>query len=307
MPQRLLPAHLAPKGRAIHPSLERRGLSGPSTVTLQSTGQLFEGTLNRNIQYRDQAGNLYLLRVPKQETPIKADLAVKYPEQGFAPPRGFHRYRSIAEQFTFMKQALAAGLEVLEPTAIARDATTMIVPFLQEAIPLDVYLHSGRTEAVPAVLDNLLAAHQKGLVFGDRWGTNTLVIPEGMKEIDFDIAFEGSRAKEFELGKLLYHIVHFSSERDTVLTVLHNHFEQHKAVYTQQYNLPMVRLFIANHFKMYGGKQTVAIDTIKELGNPPVNAEQVALLLTALAEACDSGEQPSVMPAHLPLTVGRCR
>jgi hypothetical protein len=33
---------------------------------------------------------------------------------------------------------------------------------------------------------------------------------------------------------------------------------------------------------MYGGNQTVAIDTKKELGNPPVNAEQVALLLTAL-------------------------
>jgi hypothetical protein len=252
------------------------------TVTLQSTGQLFEGTLNRHIQYRDPAGNLYLLRVPKQETPIKADLAVRYPAQGFAPPHGFHRYRSIAEQFTLMKQALAAGLEVLEPTAIAGDATTMIVPFLRQAIPLDVYLHSGRTEVVPAVLDNLLAAHQKGFVFGDRWATNTLVIPGGLKEIDFDIAFEGSRAKEFELGKLLYHLVHFSTERETVVRVLHNHFDQQKAVYTQQYHLPLVRLFLVNHFKMYGGNQTVAIDTKKELGNPPVNAEQVALLLTAL-------------------------
>lgn len=252
------------------------------TVTLQSTGQLFEGTLNRLIQYRDPAGNLYLLRVPKQETPIKADLAVRYPAQGLAPPYGFHRYRSIAEQFTFMKQALAAGLQVLEPAAIARDATTMIIPFLQQAIPLDVYLHSGKTEVIPAVLDNLHAAHQKGFVFGDRWCTNTLVIPGGLKEIDFDIAFEGSRAKEFELGKLLYHLVHFSTQRETVVRVLHNYVEQHKAVYTQQYNLPLVQLFIVNHFKMYGGNQTVAIDTKKELGNPPVNTKQVTLLLTAL-------------------------
>ena len=29
------------------------------------------------------------------------------------------------------------------------------------------------------------------------------------------------------------------------------------------------------------GRQTKAINTIKELGNPPVNAEQVARLLTA--------------------------
>lgn len=246
------------------------------------TGQIFEGTLNRNFQYRDEAGRLYLLRVPKEDTPIKEDLMQKYPEQGFSPPIGSHRYRSILEQFIFMRDAAAKGIKVLMPIAIAGDFSSMIIPFVENAQPLDEYLKSGRTEAVTGVLDNLFHAHSEGIVFGDRWGANTLVTPTGIIEIDFDIAFEGEFAREFEIGKLLYHIVHFSTDRDVMLKLLEDYFHRNRTVYFE-YNLELIKFFIGNHFKLYGGEQTTAIDTTKDLNIGSVTAKQAERLLEIIS------------------------
>ncbi len=253
------------------------GLPG-QTLSLQATGKVFEGSLNNNYQLSDQHGRFYLLRSPKTETPVKAQLAIWYPQQGFSPPNGIHRYRTIQEQADFSVHAAHEGVSVLQPFAVASDGSTMLVPFLSNVEPLDDYLQKGGIDAVTGVLDNLLLAHQKSIVIGDRWGANTLITQTGALEIDFDIAFEGRFAKVFELGKLLYHIVHFSSNRKQILEVLKSFTQEHKKDIAATYDLPMVQFFINRHAQLFGDT-TEKIDTVKEHEQRSVTKAQSDRLL----------------------------
>jgi len=244
-----------------------------TTLKLQPTGRTFHGSLNQNIQLADQVGRLYLLRQPHQERrPIYAHLSATYREEGFSSPESAHGYRTIVEQARFMRQAVKAGIRVLQPLAIAHDATSLLMPFLQ-AEPLDEYLQQGKTEAVGAILRNLTRAHHKGIVLGDRWGANTLITPAGIVEVDFDIALEGPLAKEFELGKLFYHLLFYAADRQQMLAYLDRYLHTYGESFASAYELARVQFFVRKHAEVFGARQTVVIDTVHQSNIPPVSQE----------------------------------
>ncbi len=255
---------------------------GLSQSPLQSTGRIFQGSLNRNIQLADPKGRSYLLRIPHQKRrSIYEHLATTYREEGFTSLESFHRYRTIAEQARFMQQAAREGIRVLPAVAIAHDASSLLVPFLQ-AQPLDVYLLQGEMEAVGAILANLTQAHQKGLILGDRWGSNTLITAEGIVEVDFDIALEGPTAKEFELGKLFYHLLFYASNRQQMLAYLQGYLSTNRATFSRRYNLATVQFFISKHAEVFGVRKTVVIDPENERNILPVSGEQADQLIGIL-------------------------
>jgi hypothetical protein len=113
---------------------------------LHPTGRTIQGSLNQNIQLVDQEEQFYLLRLPQEERVrrhIDEHLATTYREEGFTSAAGSFRHRTIPEQAWFMYHAAQEGIRVLQPVAIAHDATSMLVPFLQ-AEPLDEYLQQGK-------------------------------------------------------------------------------------------------------------------------------------------------------------------
>lgn len=255
-----------------------------ATLCLQPTGKTIQGSLNQNIQLVDQEGRLYLLRLPQEEKVRRRTyehLAITYREEGFTSPASSHRYRTIPEQACFMKYAAQRGIRVLQPLAIARDATSMLVPFLQ-AEPLDEYLQQGQTEAVGAILEDLTKAHHKGLILGDRWGSNTLLTPEGVVEVDFDIALQGPRAKEFELGKLFYHLLFYASNPEQMLAYLQDYLNKNRATFSRGYDLVAVQLFIRTHLQLFGVWKTVVIDTVHESNILPMNQEHAEQLIGIL-------------------------
>ena len=255
-----------------------------TSLYMQPTGRTIQGSLNQNIQLVDQEGRFYLLRLPQDERVrrrIDEHLAITYREEGFTSSAGSHRYRTISEQAWFMNHAVQEGIRVLQPVAIAHDAASMLVPFLQ-AEPLDEYLQQGQTEAVGAILANLTKAHHKGLIFGDRWGSNTLLTPGGVVEVDFDIALEGPTAKEFELGKLLYHLLFYASDREQMLAYLQEYLNKNSATFSQGYDLTTVQLFIRTHRQLFGVWKTVVIDTVHENNILPVSREHAEQLISIL-------------------------
>ena len=246
-----------------------------TTLRLQPTGKTFNGSLNQNIQLADQAERFYLLRMPHEERVrrhIYGHLARTYREEGFTSPAGTYRYRAIAEQACFMHHVAHEGIRVLQPVAIAHDGSSLLVPFLQ-AEPLDEYLQRGKTEAVGAILANLTQAHQKDIVLGDRWGSNTLVTPEGIVEVDFDIVLEGPMAKAFELGKLFYHLLFYASDREQMLAYLEGYLNKHRTTFSEGYDLTAVQLFIRKHAEVFGTRKTVVIDTAHERNLLSVSTE----------------------------------
>lgn len=246
-------------------------------VSLKRTGLVLEGTLNKNYELIDETGSRYLLREPKPDPAIKKYLADWYPKQGFIEPT----YRTIWEQFNFMNDAATVGIQVVRPIAIARDGSTLIMPFLEDE-RFDQYLQRGETELIQNVLDNVLAAHTKGFVFGDRWCTNTLITPEGIKEIDFDILLRGPYAKEFELGKLLYHTVYFAKDRKKVLSTLEEYMAEHRNEISIIYSPTLVESFIRKHAQLFSGAEPVVVNTLTNQVLTPINEADTERLLDLL-------------------------
>lgn len=77
--------------------------------------------------------------------------------------------------------------------------------------PLRLGHRSG--DYVRGAIANINRAQKSGIVDGDRWSPNAMVIEGNSKvEIDFDISSEGDfgRCASLGLAQLLYHLIHFS-------------------------------------------------------------------------------------------------
>ena len=140
-----------------------------------------------------------------------------------------------------------------------------------KCIPTIDYIKGGKTNVVPAVVDHLLLfAHQKDIVFGDRWTPNTIVTPEkdfveeDFKEIDFDIQLSGRYAKEFELSQLLYSLVVYSSSREAMMGVMQDYLRKRKDG-LETYNKDALSAFLSGHVSHLEGQ--IFEGSIHNIGN----------------------------------------
>ena len=220
-------------------------------TSLQSTGDILKGELNNNYVLKDSEGKLYVWRVPKENPTVFSAIHEELTHAGFLTSGGSYRFRSIPEQVDFIKNTSRAGLKTL-PTLFT-DGYGMLTPFIQ-GVPFDVYLRQGNLDATVKVLDNMHLAHRLDIIFGDRWVKNTIVTPdEDIVEMDFDIALQGSYAREFEIAQTLYHMTHFSLDRSAMIAYLHYYFSQTKIM--DDYNSSVVYLFLKKYSEYFKDRE----------------------------------------------------
>ncbi len=187
-------------------------------LALRLTNKTFHGELNQNFLWSDVEGNVYIQRIPIKGAAIIPYIEEDLGESNFLGSGGAYSFRSLPEQAAFIDMCLHNNLPVVAPIYVTEEE--MISPFIP-AESYELYLARGETDAVPLVLRETADAHQKGIIYSDRWGPNTLIGDDGrVYEIDFDIALSGPWTKEFELAQVVYHTIHFSSKRDTLVAMI---------------------------------------------------------------------------------------
>lgn len=228
----------------------------PDLRVLHPTGEVLQGTLNYISLFSDQNKNLYTWRIPKKYPEILPQIHKDLIGTGFLTSGGRYKYRTLQEQVNFMARAGKANLQSLMP--VYADKFGILSPFIQ-GTPYDQYLRSGGITATKSVLDNILAAHAQGIVYGDRWTKNTIVKPdETIVEIDFDIELMAENAQEFEMAQLLYHILFFSSRRNEMLIFLNDYLQTHKRALSQ-HNISVIKDFLFNYINYFADKPVEGI------------------------------------------------
>lgn len=191
----------------------------------------FEGGLNYVAVVRaellGQSAAKLAIRRPKghkERSVTEMEIEEEYRNVGALNQGVGFRLRTPQEQMDFMNSSTSFGLKTLECRMLV--GNEMVTEFV-EGTPLDQYVQQ---DPDPAVVNNVLThltqAHSVDVVFGDRWGPNTLVKPDGDHvELDFDVELLGgsTKIKTFELAQMLYHMVHFARHNRTdIVNVLAN-------------------------------------------------------------------------------------
>ncbi|HRN69859.1 MAG TPA: hypothetical protein PLS49_01630 [Candidatus Woesebacteria bacterium] len=180
----------------------------------------FQGGLNESVIFSlntEASENSVVLRFPKSEEAraITHNTIKKEYDAIGATENGIDfRFRNISEQADLIRKAINYGLKVLD--YIDTTDSAMLMQYIQ-GIPLHQYVQQDskniNPEVIESVLINMMHAHWNGIVFGDRWATNTIIISdEDFVELDFDIELIGDTetVTSFELSQTLYHLMHFS-------------------------------------------------------------------------------------------------
>lgn len=272
----LLPNYLNTATRCGDRTEKQLIICDPDFKILYPTGEVLQGTLNYISLFSDRIKNLYTWRTPKEHPEILPQIHKDLIGTGFLTNGGRYKYRTLQEQVNFMERAGKANLQSLMP--VYADKFGILSPFIQ-GTPYDQYLRSGGITATKNVLDNILAAHEQGIVYGDRWTKNTIVKPdESIVEIDFDIELMGENAQEFEMAQLLYHILFFSSRRNEMLNFLNNYLQTHRRDLSQ-HNLSVVKKFLCNYVNYFADKPVEGI-----LGGIKQEVAELISILSVLSE-----------------------
>jgi len=130
-------------------------------------------------------------------------------------------------------------------------ATEGWYPFIK-GITYDQWLNSGEisNKIIDLYIDSIVKAHQNGVVYGDRWGPNTMVVGDTtIIHFDFDISLEGIPAKEFELAQTLYYTLSFSSKKEVINRFLIRKLRSIRK--TGQYNWKTLLRLIKGHYRHF--------------------------------------------------------
>lgn len=223
-------------------------------------GLLLPGATNNTSLISDRQGNLYVRRTTKDNiTPLLESTSREYQAIGFFDKGGSYRIRSMLEQFEFIKQCQECELQVVVP--VSCDETRMYLPFVVGE-PYQAFI-STKPESTAKIiryyLESISQANSTGLVYGDRWGPNTIVDrEEQLWHIDFDIQLAGSPAREFEIAQAIYYSLYFAKDKESALLECTNFID---SLYFAIYDLGLVLDFLKGHIRYfqngnYGGIQT---------------------------------------------------
>ena len=129
----------------------------------------------------------------------------------------------------------------------------MITEFL-EGIEIPDLLKSEKNvlEIINKYLFSLILAHNKNIVFGDRWGYNTIINKEGnIINFDFDIKLNTEDSKEFEISQAVYYSLFFSKENKSVLGYLQEFLKREDLNYI--YDKNMITKYLEGHSQYFKG------------------------------------------------------
>ncbi|KKS39961.1 MAG: hypothetical protein UV04_C0032G0013 [Candidatus Gottesmanbacteria bacterium GW2011_GWA2_42_16] len=219
--------------------------------------QPINGALNEHIPLLGERHENALLRVPHENTDLFRSIYFEYKFLGFIEVGGRFRKRNPSEQYEFTRKAAETGLRVLPP--LDKKGTDLVYHFFPTAKTLDVFLSDSETKEANTVIyqliEDLFSAHSKGVVYGDRWSRNILIVPEyGALHIDFDLEISGPYAREFEVAQLAYYALSGGKEK-VMFTLAQLLGSRH-----DWFNFSMVEKFMNGHARYfnntpYGGIQ----------------------------------------------------
>lgn len=212
-----------------------------------------EGQLNIH-RFLQDGDRVVLERLPRENRQILTSIHNEYGFMGFNDLHGTVRRRTPAEQVKFASLAASHGLSVLTPLNIGDGK--VYYPYLSNILMLDEYLPTASLidaqVLVYRIFDDLYKAHRRGIIYGDRWSHNMLVLPDArFVHVDFDLEISGPPAKEFEIAQTAYYIL--SAGKRTVLETL-----SRVMIAKNWFQVDWVELFLrghANYFSStkYGG------------------------------------------------------
>lgn len=183
------------------------------------------GNLNYMVKITNDTGSfIFRCRRPDYSEEINDYLRRLYGCTGFSEAGGNFRMRTVTEEVSFINRLQAAGLPAIP--VIASDNEWMVSPFI-EGETLSAALASG----VPVVvalrfLYQLRQAHEKGIIYGDRWGANELVDTRGRFHFfDFDIELltagvDLEYLKGMEMGTAIFGCLLFTTYRDDLVNCM---------------------------------------------------------------------------------------
>ncbi len=214
------------------------------------------GALNTHIFVEDENGKKYLRRHPKSNLHVMSFIAHEQDFIGFTGIGGKFRRRTPQEQERFTINAVSHGLRVLPPTYVDEKGIVYF-SYLSHIQTLDNYLPNTIADesqrVVLQLFNDLQLAHSKGVIYGDRWSENMLIVPTyGLMHIDFDLEIYGNGARELEVAQVVFYTL--CGGREKVLPLLANLL----GMRNQWFDLRLVEQFtmrLATHFqahKTYG-------------------------------------------------------
>jgi len=207
-----------------------------------------EGELNTNEFVKTKYGLVLLKRIPKDNPSILDAIATEYGSIGFFDEGGYFRRRSFQDQLDLSENASFYDLRVLLP--IEAIDQVIYYPYLESAVNYEEFLKSASAEEAEDIVlqefDDLRSAHNKGIVYGDRWPPNILVIPTiGLVNIDFDIELLGVPAVEFEVAQVVFYTL--ASGKEKVIQIL-------KSIINQSdgwFNYSLFAKFLKGHGNLF--------------------------------------------------------
>jgi len=216
-----------------------------------SPHQILEGALNVNEVFEHVAslGNMSVLhRYEKYNSHIFDSLAFEYDDIGFTKLGGTFRRRTQMEQYQFLEHCTRLGLKVQPTLAITETYTENV--YFENAQTLDEFLLNATSEQAERctydIFMDLHAAHNAGIVYGDRWEKNILIVRDvGLVHIDFDIEISGPYAKEFEAAQIACYIL--AGTDDTIIPLLANLLRTPYA----RLNIQILEKFLRGHARNY--------------------------------------------------------
>lgn len=184
-----------------------------------------EGAFNHTLLI-ETVTNRYIFRTRREvsDPEIQDYMKYMYTAMGFlGETEGIFRLRTIGEEIQFIEKVLALNLPI--PKLVSKGEDWMMSEYI-EGTTLHKFVKNGRVDMVLKVVQELHLAHQKGIIYGDRWGDNELINSQGKVHfIDFDIEwiYEGNKTgilTALEVAVTLFNSLRLTSKREDLLDLI---------------------------------------------------------------------------------------
>lgn len=209
------------------------------------------GTLNHVFKLEDKRGEQYMLRIPKAEYRglIRDYLLQLYRDAGFVTRGNEFFHRTLMQQAKFSWACKKKGILVPDVLLVGKDF------LLTRFIDGELYTEAVKQncKAISILFPALINAHRKGIVFGDRWGGNELIVGNQICFLDFDIGYlwenesQFQKCKNFELAVAAYGSTLFCSRKGESIRIIENIFKKNRV----EYNLECVNKYLKGYVKFY--------------------------------------------------------
>ena len=214
------------------------------------------GNLNDVVKIEDKEGKEYVLKTVKSQN-RKATinyLFQLYQSVGFLDKGDEFCYRNFIQQQEFTQLCKIKGIFVPEIFYVGNDF--ILTNFIKGDLYKDALKHNCRVISI--FFRDLINAHENGVVFGDRWGGNELLVGNRICFFDFDIGYSDEkkesfeRSKNFELATTIYRTLLYAEEKKESVNIINQILYINKS----NYDLYNISKYLINYNKFYSCPKT---------------------------------------------------